>query len=261
VRTAPNYLTRRDFAWAALRKIRRRIHEKKQLCIALQPSLMRRRARRRIGRGSLNQLINVAVAEKVSALRTRNIFKNAFAGPTARNAADLDRAGREILRWRATNFHEIWGRRRKKSKASQKRTTPQVSKLKRRGKKTKEALNHRSQRWCLVLRLVLQPCRTYVRVSLVPPKIKLIHKLPLQFSPIENSAKLTRQGAEYATPSNALEHVLVPLRLQGRRIPAPFQGASIDSETQALPWANMRRRLQPRPMLCKLNQSFGDCHL
>jgi hypothetical protein len=57
-----------------------------------------------------------------------------------------------------------------------------------------------------------------------------------QFSPIENSATLTRQGRGAcqpgATPRDRVRGTSSALK--GRRIPAPFQGAPIDSETQGV---------------------------
>jgi hypothetical protein len=83
--------------------------------LRLQPSLLEElRKAAELEGVALNQLINVAVAEKISALRTAEYFGKGATVPTARKPCGFSNAlEREILLWRGTNFRRI-GRRRKK---------------------------------------------------------------------------------------------------------------------------------------------------
>ena len=73
----------------------------------LQPSLLEElRKAAELEGVALNQLINVAVAEKVSALRTEEYFRErGRRGNRAETLRILERSGKGILLWKATSFH------------------------------------------------------------------------------------------------------------------------------------------------------------
>jgi len=59
-----------------------------------------------------------------------------------------------------------------------------------------------------------------------------------------DDAPTARSSQPGATPRGRVRGI--SSALQGRRSPAPLQGALIDSEPRALPWAGVRRRFQRR---------------
>ncbi len=69
---------------------------KNNVSLRLQPSLLEEAKKVSVSEGvALNQFINVAVAEKLSALRTEDYFKERAArADSAKTASVLDRAGR-----------------------------------------------------------------------------------------------------------------------------------------------------------------------
>ena len=69
---------------------------KNNVSLRLQPSLLEEAKKVAVSEGvALNQLINVAVAEKLSALRTDDFFRERAArADTLKAAAVLERAGR-----------------------------------------------------------------------------------------------------------------------------------------------------------------------
>ncbi len=104
--------------------------------LRLQPSLMEEARKAAESEGvALNQLINVAVAEKVSALRTEEYFQERIRrADHAETLRILDRAGKGNPPMEGDELPRDWEGEGKKAKPA-KKTTPQVSKLKRRGKK------------------------------------------------------------------------------------------------------------------------------
>jgi hypothetical protein len=85
--------------------------------LRLQPSLLEElRKAAELEGVALNQLINVAVAEKVSALRTRSISGQEAAARIARKPCGSSNVlEREASRLQATNFHRS-GRRNRDEK-------------------------------------------------------------------------------------------------------------------------------------------------
>ncbi len=104
--------------------------------LRLQPSLMEEARKAAESEGvALNQLINVALAEKVSALRTEEYFQERIRrADRAETLRILERAGKENPPMEGDELPRDWEGAGGKAKSG-KKTTPQVSKLKRRRQK------------------------------------------------------------------------------------------------------------------------------
>ena len=84
---------------------------KSNFALRLQPSLLDEARKLAEAEGvALNQLINVAVAEKLSALRTEEYFREKGRRGNRRNLADSRARWKGNPLWTATNFHRS-GRR------------------------------------------------------------------------------------------------------------------------------------------------------
>jgi len=104
--------------------------------LRLQPSLMEEARKAAESEGvALNQLINVALAEKVSALRTEEYFQERIRrADRAETLRILDRAGKGNPPMEVDELPRDWEGAGEKAKPA-KKTTRQVSKLKRRRQK------------------------------------------------------------------------------------------------------------------------------
>ena len=104
--------------------------------LRLQPSLMEEARKAAESEGvALNQLINVAVAEKVSALRTEEYFQERIRrADRPETLRILDRAGKGNPPMEGDELPQDWKGEGKQAKPA-KKTTSQVSKLKKRGAK------------------------------------------------------------------------------------------------------------------------------
>jgi hypothetical protein len=104
--------------------------------LRLQPSLMEEARKAAESEGvALNQLINVALAEKVSALRTEEYFQERIRrADRAETLRILERAGKGNPPIKGDELPRDWEGAGGKAKPG-KKTTPQVSKLKRRTQK------------------------------------------------------------------------------------------------------------------------------
>jgi hypothetical protein len=104
--------------------------------LRLQPSLMEEARKAAESEGvALNQLINVALAEKVSALRTEEYFQERIRrADRAETLRILDAAGKGNPPMEGDELPRDWEGAGEKAKPA-KKTTPPVSNPKRRGKK------------------------------------------------------------------------------------------------------------------------------
>jgi hypothetical protein len=106
--------------------------------LRLQPSLMEEARKAAESEGvALNQLINVALAEKVSALRTEEYFQERIRrADRAETLRILDRAGKGNPPMKGDELPQNWEGATKSEQQPQKKTHPDV-KLKRRAEKGK----------------------------------------------------------------------------------------------------------------------------
>src|SRR5712664_2175981 len=106
---------------------------KRNYPVRLQPSLMEEARKAAESEGvALNQLINVALAEKLSALRTEEYFQERIRrADRAETLRILERAGKGNPPIKSDEIPRDWEGAGGKGKSG-KKTTPQVSKLKRR---------------------------------------------------------------------------------------------------------------------------------
>src|ERR1700731_4732297 len=94
--------------------------------LRLQPSLMEEARKAAESEGvALNQLINVALAEKVSALRTEEYFQERIRrADRAETLRILDRAGKENPLIKGDELPQDWKDAAKPQKQSQKKARP-----------------------------------------------------------------------------------------------------------------------------------------
>jgi hypothetical protein len=106
--------------------------------LRLQPSLMEEARKAAESEGvALNQLINVALAEKVSALRTEEYFQERIRrADRAETLRILDRAGRGSPPIKGDELPQNWEDAAKSQKQTQKKAHPD-GKLKKRAEKGK----------------------------------------------------------------------------------------------------------------------------
>ena len=106
--------------------------------LRLQPSLMEEARKAAESEGvALNQLINVALAEKVSALRAEEYFQERIRrADRAETLRILDRAGQGNPPIKGDELPQDWERAAKSQKQTQKKTHPD-RKLKKRAEKGK----------------------------------------------------------------------------------------------------------------------------
>lgn len=107
--------------------------------LRLQPSLMEEARKAAESEGvALNQLINVALAEKVSALRTEEYFQERIRRANrAETLRILDRAGKGNPPVEGDELPRDWDRAEGTGKRA-KKSTPRINKFKKRGEKRRD---------------------------------------------------------------------------------------------------------------------------